>query len=220
MGKGYIAGAGAQGHILLELWQAVNLDWEFAFVDDTPALQGRKVSGVPVVGKVDFLDSVDWQCALAILAIGHNPRRLELAHRGDTSGYRWATLVHPSTVISPSADIGVGTVVLAQAVVSCQAQIGRHVIVNSGAIVEHNCLVEDGCALGPGVRMGGRVKIRQGAFVSTGATLVPRIEIGSGAVIGAGAVVIHDIPPNSLAVGVPARVIRQLDASFDWNSLL
>ena len=37
--------------------------------------------------------------------------------------------------------------------------------------------------------------------------------IGSNVVIGAGAVVTHDIPDNALAFGVPARVVRKLEAT-------
>ncbi|MCC7130176.1 MAG: hypothetical protein IT297_07240, partial [Anaerolineae bacterium] len=40
--------------------------------------------------------------------------------------------------------------------------------------------------------------------------LVAPVKIGEGARTGAGAVVTKDIPPNTLAVGVPARVIRAL----------
>ncbi len=39
------------------------------------------------------------------------------------------------------------------------------------------------------------------------------VTIGKGSVVGAGSVVTHDIPPNSLAVGMPARVIRKLEST-------
>lgn len=41
--------------------------------------------------------------------------------------------------------------------------------------------------------------------------ICPGVKIGNGCTIGAGSVVVKDIPDNSLAVGNPARVIRQLD---------
>jgi acetyltransferase-like isoleucine patch superfamily enzyme len=42
--------------------------------------------------------------------------------------------------------------------------------------------------------------------------VLPGVNIGEGSVIGARSVMIEDVPPFSVAVGNPARVIRQLDA--------
>jgi bifunctional UDP-N-acetylglucosamine pyrophosphorylase/glucosamine-1-phosphate N-acetyltransferase len=51
-----------------------------------------------------------------------------------------------------------------------------------------------------------RTVIGKGAFVGSDTMLVAPVEIGDGARTGAGAVVTHDVPPGSLAYGVPARV--------------
>ncbi len=54
-------------------------------------------------------------------------------------------------------------------------------------------------------------KIGKGAFIGSDTMLVAPLEIGEGARTGAGAVVTKNVPPYSLAVGVPARVIRKLE---------
>jgi acetyltransferase-like isoleucine patch superfamily enzyme len=54
----------------------------------------------------------------------------------------------------------------------------------------------------------GRVIIKDGAHIGIGAIILPGVTIGEGAVIGAGAVVSKDIPPYSLAVGIPAKVVK------------
>lgn len=54
------------------------------------------------------------------------------------------------------------------------------------------------------------VHIGRGAHIGMGSILLPGVTIGEGAVVGAGAVVTKDIPPYSIAVGVPAKVIRQV----------
>ena len=54
----------------------------------------------------------------------------------------------------------------------------------------------------------GEVIIKDGAHIGIGAILMPGITIGEGAVIGAGAVVTRDIPPYTLALGIPAKVIK------------
>ena len=54
----------------------------------------------------------------------------------------------------------------------------------------------------------GRVLIMDGAHIGIGAIIMPGVTIGEGAIIGAGAVVTKDIPPYSLAIGVPAKVVK------------
>jgi bifunctional UDP-N-acetylglucosamine pyrophosphorylase/glucosamine-1-phosphate N-acetyltransferase len=51
-----------------------------------------------------------------------------------------------------------------------------------------------------------RTVIGQGAFIGSDTMLVAPVEVGSGAKTGAGSVVTRDLPPGSLAYGVPARV--------------
>jgi acetyltransferase-like isoleucine patch superfamily enzyme len=52
--------------------------------------------------------------------------------------------------------------------------------------------------------------IRRGARVGGGAILLPGVEIGEEAFVGAGAVVTKDVPPRTLVVGSPARVLRDV----------
>jgi len=216
-GLRYIVGAGAQGRVVLETWRAQDPGYRYAFVDDDPELLGEEVDGVPVIGPITEMSR---DPAEAVLAIGHNVRRLELAAIWTGKGIVWGTPVHPSAVVSPSARLGPGTVVLPGAVVHTGAVIGPHVIVNTGAIVEHDAVIEDGVSISPGVKMGGRVKLALGVFLGTGATIAPRVSIGALSVVGAGAVVMRDLPSGVLAYGVPAKVVRTLPPDYDWRELL
>lgn len=55
------------------------------------------------------------------------------------------------------------------------------------------------------------VKIGKKVWIGSDCTILPGVEIGDGAVIGAGSIVTKDIPANSIAVGNPARVIKQIE---------
>lgn len=57
------------------------------------------------------------------------------------------------------------------------------------------------------------VVIKKGSWVGAGVIIVPGVTIGNNTVIGAGSVVTKDIPDHTLAVGAPARVIRDLENS-------
>jgi acetyltransferase-like isoleucine patch superfamily enzyme len=53
------------------------------------------------------------------------------------------------------------------------------------------------------------VKIGDGSWLGYGSVVLPGVTIGEHCVIGANSVVTHDVPSFSVAVGVPARVIKQ-----------
>lgn len=53
------------------------------------------------------------------------------------------------------------------------------------------------------------VQIGDDVWLGTGVVVTAGVEIGTGCIVGAGAVVTHDLPANSIAVGVPARVISK-----------
>jgi acetyltransferase-like isoleucine patch superfamily enzyme len=54
--------------------------------------------------------------------------------------------------------------------------------------------------------------IRRGARVGGGAILCPGVEVGEEAFVGAGAVVTKDVPPRTVVVGTPARILRDVPA--------
>ena len=120
-------------------------------------------------------------------------------------GARWATVVHATAWISPTATLEPGAVVLAHAVVNTAAHVGRHAIVNSGAIVEHDVVVGHGSHIAPGAVIGGATRIGEHAFIGLGARVRDHVEIGAGAVVGMGAVVVESIAPGATVVGIPAR---------------
>lgn len=61
----------------------------------------------------------------------------------------------------------------------------------------------------------GCIDIGDNVFVGAGSTILYDVKIGSNVIIGAGSIVTKDIPDNSVAVGIPARVISSLDSYVD-----
>jgi acetyltransferase-like isoleucine patch superfamily enzyme len=55
------------------------------------------------------------------------------------------------------------------------------------------------------------IVIEKGVWIAVGVTIIGGVTIGENSVIAAGSVVTKDVPANSLAAGVPARVVRSLD---------
>ena len=84
--------------------------------------------------------------------------------------------------------------------------VGPHCILYSH---DHEPAVE-ALAVWKGAIKPGAIKIGDGAWIGARVTILPGVTIGEKAVIGAGSVVTHDVPPYCLAVGVPARVLKNL----------
>jgi len=56
-----------------------------------------------------------------------------------------------------------------------------------------------------------RTVVKKGASIGSGAAILSNISIGENAIVGAGSVVTKDVPPSSIVVGNPAKVLRYID---------
>lgn len=82
--------------------------------------------------------------------------------------------------------------------------ISPYVIINTGGLDYRKVMAERAHFDEP-------VAIEDGVWVGSGAIINPGIAIGKNSVIGAGAVVVSDIPADSVAVGVPAKVVKKIN---------
>jgi maltose O-acetyltransferase len=69
---------------------------------------------------------------------------------------------------------------------------------------------------GPAQRCGEReyrpIEVEDGVWIASRVTILPGVKLGRGSVVASGAVVTRDVAPNTMVGGVPARLIRTLDA--------
>lgn len=56
------------------------------------------------------------------------------------------------------------------------------------------------------------IVVEDGAWIGANSTILPGITVGKGAIVAAGAVVTKDVPPDVIVAGVPAKVVKKLDA--------
>lgn len=142
-----------------------------------------------------------------VIGIGNNHVRKKIVNQLNFSEQSYATLIHPTAVISPRARIGHGTVIMANSVINVDASIGHHSIINTSSVVEHDNWIGNFVHISPNATLTGSIHIEDGVHVGAGATIIPNLTIGEWSVIGGGATVINHLPPNCTAVGVPAKVI-------------
>lgn len=99
------------------------------------------------------------------------------------------------------------------------AKIGKALLIDhgSGVVIGETAVIGDYCTLYQGVTLGGTGKdtgkrhptLGDYVMVGAGAKVLGNITVGSGSKIAAGAVVLGDVPEDSTAVGVPAKVVRR-----------
>ena len=107
------------------------------------------------------------------------------------------------------------------------AQIGKGLFIDHGCavVIGETTIIGDNCTIYQGVTLGGTGKhvgkrhptIGNNVMIGAGAKVLGPINIGDNAKIAAGAVVLKDIPENSTAVGVPARIVRGKNIDKEQN---
>jgi UDP-2-acetamido-3-amino-2,3-dideoxy-glucuronate N-acetyltransferase len=120
--------------------------------------------------------------------------------------------------------VGADSMVGRLCTLSCDVTVGAGVRLLTGTAVALGSVIEDEVFVGPGVmtadnptagREAGDAKrgvtLRRGCRIGAAAILLPGVEIGEEALVGAGAVVTRDVPARTAVVGVPARLLRQVD---------
>ena len=195
-----VYGAGGHGKVVADIAVSEGYD-KVIFIDDGENEHLSFNSFVEVYGK---------NIPIA-LGIGENRIREKVYFRLIENEYKIATLIHPSAIISDTVSVKEGTVVMAGAIINTGAVVGFGGIVNSGAVVEHECQLDDFVHISPNVALGGNVCVGKLTHVGIGSSIIQNIHIENNCIIGAGSVVLNKIEANSVAVGVPAKVIKKKD---------
>lgn len=122
-----------------------------------------------------------------------------------------------SVLIGPKTDLGCNVVITS----------------NSGIEIGHSVLIAANCYIGggryitdhldipmmdQGVYTKGPVVIKDDVWLGAGATVLDGVTVGQGCIVGAGAVVTRDLPEYSIAVGVPAKILRSRQSNTQETS--
>lgn len=124
---------------------------------------------------------------------GHNVLVREKTTIGDD------VLVGTGTVVDGRTTIGSGVSLQTRVYVPAETTIGDDVFVGPGAVLTNDPypVRQDVDLVGP--------TLEDGVSVGANATILPGVTVGEGSFVSAGAVVTEDVPPETLALGVPAE---------------
>ncbi len=208
MKKILIVGAGGFGRELLQ-WirdiNAVEPTWQVAgFLDDNlHALDGLDI-GCSVVGTISGWKPQSDE--VFALALGSPAAKRAVVASLQARGAAFATVIHPTALVSPYAVYGEGLIMFPFSKLSCQTTVGDHVTILSTQIGHDNVIgdftvVSGGCNILRNVRLGADV------FVAAGVCVAQDVVVGDGAYLGLGSVVVKDVAPHTKVFGCPARAV-------------
>ena len=191
----YLYGASGHAKVIVDCVEANGQEITLLYDDNKDV---KSLLDIPVVSPNNVQGPL-------VISIGSNKIRKKIA---DTLSVLFATVVHPTAIVSKRANLGVGTVVMQGAIIQSGVLIGKHAIVNTGASVDHECVLGDFVHISPHCTLCGNVTVGEGSWIGAGTTIVPGVKIGSWCVIGAGSVVTKNIPDGKLAVGNRCKIIK------------
>ncbi len=209
-----ILGPTASGRVILENFRANGREVD-CFVDPQGKFQGDSWAGLPVVklGGQRELPSLK-RMGIHEFAIvsGAAASRKRLFEACLHAGLKPVVLTHPTATVLEHARVGQGCVIGARALIGVGAALGDNCLVGMGALLDRDCRVGRHAAVGAGANLGAEVSLDECCFLGDGVVILAGRVIGRGAIVVSGSVVTQDIPPECIAAGVPARLIRRRDS--------
>ena len=173
-------------------------------LDDNPLRPFTR--DLPVIGNLSEITRyADHGLVWGINSMNNRFLRLRLAFELQLSPERFVRLIHPSAIISPSAELGSGVIVQAGTVISCNVKIGNHTYISPLCSIGHDTTLADGNILASGVMLAGGVKIGAANYFGMTSGIREKLVIENGNIIGMGATVIHNVTNGHTMVGVPAH---------------
>lgn len=146
------------------------------------------------------------------IGIGNPILRRKLFEKFSALGGIFSSTISVLTSIgSFDVEIGMGCNILANSVFSNSVKIGKGCIIYYNSIITHDCIIGDFVEISPSVTLLGRCNIGEFSQIGSNATILPNVNIGSNVIVGAGSVVTKDVPDNCVVVGIPAKIVKDLE---------
>lgn len=143
-----------------------------------------------------------------LVAVGEPASREKLFAKIKGEGFKFATLIDPTALVSPSAQIEEGTIICEFATIHTGVVLGKNVFLQPYCLIGHDIKVGDHSVLSAFCSPGGSMVIGQRVYIGMQAVLKEKLTVGDDAIVGMGSVVYQDVPANVTVLGNPARVTR------------
>lgn len=205
-----IVGSGGHSRVLIDalLLQSIKI---IGFTDSDTRITAKIIQGIHYLGDdlvIEKYLASDIQLVNGVGSIGSALQRKQIYDRFKEKGYSFASVIHPSAIISRETELDEGVQIMAGAIIQAGCRIGKNTIINTKASVDHDCVIDKHVHIAPGATLSGGVNIEECVHIGTGAIIIQRRNVFRHSIVGAGAVVVKDVPANCTVYGVPAKEVK------------
>lgn len=202
-----VVGCGGHARFILSLVSNSYLEASGLIDLEDNIKDSEVIMGVPVVG---CLSSIGEQYQLSqrsvVLAIGENILRQKTFLDLGEMGFKFPNLIHSSSFIDPTAEIGVGNVIGPNVVIGAEVKIGNNNIINSGAVIEHQSIIGDHNHASLSATICGKVSVGDRVFLGANSTVIDKLLVSDDTTLGAGGTLVYSTrAPGLTFVGCPAK---------------
>lgn len=190
---------------LLDLAEA-NKGWEICgFLDDNPkALEGFSFP-LSVVGSIAEHEPDEQN--LYVCGIASLKYKRQVCEALAAKGACFMSIIHPTVIVGRNVTLGDGVVLCPRVTLTCDIEVGAMAMLNCHTTVGHDARIGDYATINSNCDLTGHTAIAEGAWLGSGARIIPGKKVGKDSVVGAGSVVISNVPDGVTVFGNPARLI-------------
>jgi sugar O-acyltransferase (sialic acid O-acetyltransferase NeuD family) len=137
-----------------------------------------------------------------VIAIGEPLQRKTIVN-SLPSNTTYATIIHPSVIMSKWVKIGEGSIITANTILTCNIKIGKHAHINLNTTIGHDCIIGNYFTTAPATNVSGNVNIGDCVYLGTNSSIKQGISICNDVTIGMGGVVVKNIKEKGVYIGNP-----------------
>ena len=209
-----IIGADVSGMNIFEIVNDINKvekEWKIISYFDEYS-EDKELFDIPISNSLDEIcenNSIKPENTYVISAIGSPFNRERLMINAKKTGFKLATIIHPTALISQHTSIGEGVIICQNCLVQPFAIIDNFVYIHTGCVIGPKVNIRSSVTINSLCAISAKVVIGEQSYIGVGTKIIQNVKIGKCIIAGGGSIITKDVESNVLVAGVPAKIKKE-----------